>query len=214
MLTFNDILKKRDLQPPILYGISNRLAFPQLDPMRYLELFFKTPAHILQWREKDLPAERNRIFIHHGVQLAKECGKLFFVNSLYEVAFDEGADGAHLTSRQDVKEARRARERLTGKQAMVGKSVHSLQEAEIAEKDGVDYLLLGPIFQPLSKAPNIPPLGTSVLHRVVEAVDKPVFAIGGIDEPHFEEIFTTGATGAAGISWVQREVEKLLTPDR
>ncbi len=210
MLTFKGTLERHNLQSPILYGISNRLVFHQLDPLKYLELLFQTRAHILQWREKDLPAEKNQVFIQHGVRLAKQTGKLFLVNSLFEMAFDEGADGAHLTSSQDVEEARRTRERLGARQSLLGKSVHTLPEAEMIEAQDVDYLLLGPIFAPLSKESNRPPLGNSTLRKAVQRLSTPVIAVGGIDESNFDEIFKTGASGAAGISWVQREVEGLL----
>ena len=210
MLTFKDILERHNLQPPILYGISNRLVFPQLDPLKYLELLFQTRAHILQWREKDLPAEKNQVFIRHGVRLAKQTGKLFLVNSLFEMALDEGADGAHLTSSQDVEEARRTRVRLGARQSLLGKSVHTLPEAELIEAQDVDYLLLGPIFAPLSKESTRPPLGNSTLRKAVQRLSTPVIAVGGIDESNFDEIFKTGASGAAGISWVQWEVEGLL----
>ena len=210
LLTFNDILKRHNLQSPILYGISNRLAFPHLDPSNYLELLFQTRAHILQWREKDLPAEDNRVFIRQGVRLAQQTGKLFFVNSLFEMALEEGADGAHLTSIQDVGEARRARDRLRAGQYTLGKSVHTLRESEMIQAQEVDYLLLGPIFDPLSKESDRSPLGTSGLRKAVQRLSTPVIAVGGIDESNFEEVFKTGASGAAGISWVQREVERLL----
>jgi len=210
LLTFKDTLERHNLQSPILYGISNRLVFPQLDPLKYLELLFQTRAHILQWREKDLPAEKNQVFIQHGVRLAKQTGKLFLVNSLFEMALDEGADGAHLTSSQDVEEARRTRERLGARQSLLGKSVHTLPEAEMIEAQDVDYLLLGPIFAPLSKESNRPPLGNSTLRKAVQRLSTPVIAVGGIDESNFDEIFKTGASGAAGISWVQREVEDLI----
>jgi len=210
LLTFKDILERHNLQSPIFYGISNRLAFPHLEPLNYLELLFQTRAHILQWREKDLPAEKNQVFIRHGVRLAKQTGKLFLVNSLYEMALDEGADGAHLTSSQDVGEARRIRERLGARQSMLGKSVHTLREAEMIEAQEVDYLLLGPIFAPLSKDSTRPPLGNSTLRKAVQRLSTPVIAVGGIDESNFEEVFKAGASGAAGISWVQREVEDLI----
>ncbi len=209
MLTFKDILKRHNLQSPIFYGISNRLAFPHLDPLHYLELLFQTRAHILQWREKDLSAEENQVFIRHGVRLAKQTGKLFLVNSLFEMALEEGADGAHLTSSQDVGEARRSRERLGARQSMLGRSVHTLREAELIEAQGVDYLLLGPIFAPLSKEAARPPLGISTLRKAVQRLSTPVIAVGGIDESNFEKVFQTGASGAAGISWVQREVERI-----
>jgi len=208
--TFNDILRKHNLQSPILYGISNRLSFPNLAPLNYLELLFQTSADIVQWREKDLPAEKNRVFIQHGVRLARETGKLFFVNSLFELALEEEADGAHLTSSQAVGKARRARDRFQARQSLLGKSVHTLSEAERAEAEGVDYLLLGPIFGPLSKESDRLPLGRSTLQEAVQTLSIPVIAIGGIDESNFEEVFKTGASGAAGITWVHREVSALL----
>ena len=210
MPTFNDILGKHNLQSPVLYGISDRVAFPNLEPLSYLELLFQTRAHIVQWREKDLPAEDNRIFIQRGVRLARETGKLFLVNSLFEVALEEEADGAHLTSTQDVSEARRVRDRFGARQSLLGKSVHTLSEAERAEAEGVDYLILGPIFDPLSKGSDRSLLGCSTLQEAVQILSIPVIAIGGIDEYNFEEVFKTGAGGAAGITWVHREVERLL----
>ncbi len=210
MPTFNDILGKHNLQSPILYGISNRRAFPNLEPLSYLELLFQTRADIVQWREKDLSAEQNRSFVQRGVRLASETGKLFLVNSLFEVALEEEADGAHLTSSQEVGEARRVRDRFGASQSLLGKSVHTLSEAERAEAEGVDYLLLGPIFDPLSKRSDRLPLGRSTLEEAVQTLSIPVIAIGGIDESNFEEVFKTGAGGAAGITWVQREVERLL----
>ena len=210
MPIFNDILGKHNLQSPILYGISNRRAFPNLEPLSYLELLFQTPADIVQWREKDLPAEQNRSFVQCGVRLASETGKLFLVNSLLEMALEEKADGAHLTSRQDVEEARQVRDRFGARQSLLGKSVHTLSEAERAEAEGVDYLLLGPIFDPLSKRSDRLPLGCSALQEAVQTLSIPVIAIGGIDESNFGDVFKTGAGGAAGITWVQREVSRLL----
>ncbi len=209
MPTFNDILGKHNLQSPLLYGISNRRAFPNLEPLSYLELLFQTRAQIVQWREKDLQAEQSRSFVQRGVRLASETGKLFLVNSLLEVALEEEADGTHLTSSQDVGEARRVRDRFGARQSLLGKSVHTLSEARRAEVEGVDYLLLGPIFDPLSKRSDRLPLGCSTLQEAVRTLSVPVIAIGGIDESNFEEVFETEAAGAAGITWVQREVERL-----
>ncbi len=210
MPIFNDILEKYNLQSPILYGISNRRDFPNLEPLSYLELLFQTPADIVQWREKDLPAELNRSFVQRGVRLASETGKLFLVNSLLEMALEEEADGAHLTSSQDVGEARRVRDRFGARQSLLGKSVHTLSEAVMAEAEGVDYLLMGPIFDPISKVSYGLPLGCSALQETVQTLSIPVIAIGGIDESKFGEVFKTGAGGAAGITWVQREVSRLL----
>ena len=206
-----NILRKHNFPAPIRLAVSNRAAFPELDPLEYLELIVQTSAHIVQWREKDLTPEENRMFVRRGIELARLHSKLFFVNTLFEVAFQEGADGAHLTSGQDVRLARSSRDSLEGGETLIGKSVHSLEEAERAEREGAEYLVLGPIFDPLSKVPHASPLGTSTLREVAEKVKTPVFAIGGVDEPHFEAISKTGACGVAGITWAHREVERMLS---
>ena len=205
-----NISKKHNFPSPTRFAVSDRLAFSDLDPLDYLTLLFQTSAHIVQWREKDFTLQENRILVRRGVELARQHGKMFFVNTLFEVAFEEGADGAHLTSSQDVGGALVSRERLQGRSTLIGKSVHTLEEAKSAAQEGADYLLVGPIFDPLSKVAFTSPLGTSTLREVVEAVKTPVFAIGGVEESHFEEIFKTGACGVAGITWVHREVRKML----
>ena len=210
LFIFNDILKKHKFHLPVRYGISNRLAFPRLDPVDYLESLFRTSAQIIQWREKDLDPERTRVLVRQGVRLARKTGKIMLVNSFVDIALEEGADGVHLTSSQDVKEVEYKRKRWGGKDFLMGKSVHSLKEAQKAAILGLDYVILGPIFPPLSKRSYRLPLGTSLLHEVVQRTDSPVIAVGGIDESRFEMIFRTGAAGVAGISWVSRELGEMI----
>lgn len=210
LLTFAAILEKHSFRPPLWYGISNRLFFPQLDPLDYLELLFQTRAHILQWRERDLDTEINRRLVQRGVELARRMGKLFLVNSLSELALEEAADGSHLKSSQDLNKARRTRKRFAASEFVLGKSAHSVREAETAEQEGADYVLLSPIFDPISKEAGAQPLGLSALREAAQMLYVPVFALGGIDESTFPEIVKTNAIGGAGMSWLQREVQLLL----
>lgn len=210
LLTFATILEKHSLQPPLFYGISDRGAFPNLDPFDYLELLFQTRAHILQWREKDLDIETNRQLIQRGVGLARRIGKFFLVNSFVELALQEAADGTHLTSTQSLGEALDARKRFAANEFILGKSVHSVREAAAAEKEGADYVLLGPIFEPISKEASIQPLGLVTLRETAQMLYIPVFALGGVEERTFPEIAKTSIWGAAGISWLRREVVALL----
>lgn len=210
LLTFANILEKHKLHPPLLYGISDRQCFPNLDPFHYLELLFSTRAHIIQWREKDLAPEANRPMVRHGIKLARKTGKLFIINSHAEVALEEGADGVHLTSKQDPKETLELRKQSGIADFAVGKSVHTVYEAERAERDGVDYVVLGPIFEPFSKASDIEPLGLSTLREAAQMLYIPLFALGGIDESTLPEILRTNAMGMAGITWIRREIEDLL----
>lgn len=73
----------------------------------------------------------------------------------------------------------------------LGVSVHSIEEAQIAEERGADYLFFGHVYSTNSK-PDLAPRGLYALNEVCRGVSLPVIAIGGI-EP---EIFTRFALRA------------------
>lgn len=197
----------------MLYGISQRALFPGLAIGQYLELLFECSAQILQWREKDLPAEENRRFIRRGVELAASSRKLFFVNSFVEMAVAEGVDGIHLPSHQALEPAVRLRE-ASGSRFLVGKSTHSMTEALQAEDQGADYVLLSPIRAPYSKPTGLETLGLEGLAQAVHKLRIPVFALGGISVQDLEVVGEMGAAGIAGITWVRIEMEGLLVQGR
>ncbi|MFB3904588.1 MAG: thiamine phosphate synthase [Acidobacteriota bacterium] len=207
MRIFATISGKRNRTPPFWYGISARSSFPGLDPFQYLEALFATTADMIQWREKDLPGELLRPLVRRGSELARLTGKIFLVNSATWVALLEAADGVHLTSSATVTEAVLARRQSGRTEFLIGKSVHSLDEALRTAAEGADYLLLGPVFDPISKKPQLPPLGLEALRLAVEKVQIPIFALGGIDKANAESVLQTGVTGVAGISWVKQEIE-------
>ena len=199
-------------QKPIWYGISDRSLFPGVELSRYLDALFRTSAAVLQWREKDLPLETALPLIRQGCGLARGAGKIFIVNSLVDAALREGADGAHLTSDQSVAEAVRAREAASRGSFLIGQSAHSLDAALEAQEEGVDYLLVSPVFAPISKEDRRPPLGVDGLRQIVARLRVPVFALGGVDQSNAAETLAAGVAGIAGISWLGRELATLLGP--
>lgn len=85
----------------------------------------------------------------------------------------------------------------------LGVSVHSLDEAKIAEERGADYLFFGHVFSTNSK-PDLEPRGLYALAEVCSGVSIPVMAIGGIEPGNIHAIRSAGAQGVAVISnvWV------------
>ncbi|MRX73709.1 thiazole tautomerase TenI [Bacillus lacus] len=83
----------------------------------------------------------------------------------------------------------------------IGSSVHSMKEAEAAEKAGADYLLFGHIYSTGSKE-NIQPRGLKQLMELSSAVEIPVVAIGGISPEKIKEVKAAGADGIAVMSYV------------
>lgn len=79
-------------------------------------------------------------------------------------------------------------------------SVHSVEEAMLAEKKSADRLLTGHIFATQCK--NTEPRGLEFLSDIVRAVRIPVIAIGGITADNFKSAFGAGASDIAVMnSW-------------
>lgn len=79
----------------------------------------------------------------------------------------------------------------------IGRSVHSIDDAQQAIDAGADYLLLGSIFPTPSHAGRAP-LGVKVLEACA-ALGRPVIAIGGITAENAPECHRAGAWGVAAI---------------
>ncbi|MCW3790620.1 thiamine phosphate synthase [Paenibacillus sp. LS1] len=81
----------------------------------------------------------------------------------------------------------------------LGVSVHSIDEAKIAEEQGADYLFFGHVYSTNSK-PDLEPRGLYALDEVCRGVSIPVMAIGGIKPGNIHAIRSAGAQGVAVIS--------------
>ncbi|HAC3592477.1 TPA: thiamine phosphate synthase, partial [Listeria monocytogenes] len=88
----------------------------------------------------------------------------------------------------------------------IGLSVHSVSEAEEAERLGaVDYIGVGPIFPTISKADAESVSGTAILEEIRRAgIKLPIVGIGGINETNSAEVLTAGADGVSVISAITR----------
>jgi thiamine-phosphate pyrophosphorylase len=126
----------------------------------------------------------------------------FLVNDRVDVAMAAGADGVHLG--QDDMAVEDAR-RLLGANAIIGLSVKSVDEAEAARLDLVDYIGSGGVYATSSKQQKNAPLGPAGLARIIavlrrRAPDLPVCGIAGIEASNAAEVVAAGADGVAVIS--------------
>ena len=79
----------------------------------------------------------------------------------------------------------------------IGKSVHTLAEAEAARQAGADYLLVGPVF-PTATHPTRDPVDAATLRAIV-ALGLPVIAIGGVTPGRAAPLKAAGVHGVAAI---------------
>lgn len=82
-----------------------------------------------------------------------------------------------------------------------GVSVHSLEEAQAAERAGADYVLYGHVYETHCK-PGVTPRGIAQLERISRLLSIPVIALGGIKPCHIHELYTAGASGIAVMSGI------------
>ena len=149
---------------------------------------------MVQFREKSLSTgDLYRLAVRlRRVTLGKA---LLIVNDRLDVALAVDADGVHLPSHSlSVREAKK----IAGERLLVGRSVHSVEEAVVAESDGADYLILGTIYDTASH-PSRPPSGPGLIEAVKARVRTHVYAIGGINASNAGEVMRAGADGVAVI---------------
>jgi len=149
-------------------------------------------ATIVQLRAPDLNA---RELEREANTLVPAASVPVVVSSRCDVAVATGAAGVNLPERDiSVADART----LIG-QRLVGRSVHSVEAAVTAEREGADYVVFGPVW-PSPSHPDEEPQGTSALATVARAVRIPVLAIGGVTLERAEECAGAGAAGYAAIT--------------
>jgi thiamine-phosphate pyrophosphorylase len=84
-----------------------------------------------------------------------------------------------------------------------GASVHSVEDAILAQKSGATYLTAGHIFATDCKK-GVPPRGLLFLREVCTAVSIPVYAIGGIHKENAVMCIEQGAAGVCMMSEYMR----------
>ncbi len=132
-------------------------------------------------------------------ELTRNAGVLFIVNDRLDVALASHADGVHLG--QGDMPARDARP-LCPPGFIIGVSAGTPEEAARAERDGADYVGLGPICKTGSKDDAGPACGFGVITRVKNLISIPVVVIGGMGPGNAKQAILAGADGIAVISAV------------
>lgn len=143
---------------------------------------------LIQLRAKRLPVDEIAAIGQAMREVIPRDGPLFILNDHPELVADMGADGIHVG--QDDLAVGEARKRAGN--VLVGKSTHSLQQAVAAEKEGADYIGVGPIYATATK-PDYVPVGPALIGQVRQSVSVPQFCIGGINETTLPEVIAAGA---------------------
>ena len=187
---------KCDKQHMLLYAVTDRAWTGKQTLYEQVEAALKGGVTCVQLREKELD---ETAFLQEAKELCALCrryGVPFLVNDNVEIAIACVADGIHVG--QEDLAAGEVRRRV-GENMILGVSVHTVEEACQAVRDGADYLGLGAVF-PTSTKTDVEQMPNETLRAICDAVDVPIVAIGGINRGNILRLAGSGVDGVALVS--------------
>jgi thiamine-phosphate pyrophosphorylase len=187
---------------PRLAGLYAIADTQYLDDARLIEAVTQAiagGARVIQYRDKQHTAAKRMQQAKELAALCRQQGALFIVNDDVALAKQAQADGVHL-GREDAAIAQ-AREQL-GPRAIVGVSCYNeLARAEVAEKQGANYIAFGRFFPSRTK-PQAVQANTDLLREARKKLHIPVVAIGGVTPENGASLIAAGADALAVIEGV------------
>lgn len=164
--------------------------------LKTIEESIKGGVSIVQIREKtaetldfyNLALKVKKITTKYNVPL--------IVNDRVDVALAIDADGVHVGQSDMPCDVTR---KLIGKDKILGVSASTISEAKKAQEDGADYIGTGAVFSTATKD-DAPSITKQDLKEIVDTIDIPVVAIGGINHENASELIETGISGLSVVS--------------
>ena len=114
----------------------------------------------------------------------------FIVNDDIALAQIVDADGVHIG--QDDLPPEEVR-KIIGSDKIIGLSTHSPEQGLAAVKSGVDYIGVGPIYPTQTKENVCAAVGLEYLDWVIDNLEIPFVAIGGIKKHNVKDVVKHGA---------------------
>ena len=128
-------------------------------------------------------------------EITRRRGLLLLIGADEDLARQVEADGLHLPERLS---AETPRLRIARPDWLITLAAHGEAAARAGAAAGADALVVSPVFPSLSPSAGAP-LGVEGLKRIVEAVETPVYALGGVRASTVERLADTGIVGIAAV---------------
>ncbi len=180
-----------------LYLITDQGATKGRELLTVVEEALAGGVRGVQLREKGLSPRDACELAQELRLLTSRYGSRLLINDRVDIALAVGADGVHLPeSALPVVVARE----LLGPSRLIGVSCHSPKGALEAQRQGADFVTLGPLYATPSKARYGAPLGIPPLVEALGSLSIPLFALGGITLERLPELQAAGLHRIALIS--------------
>lgn len=147
------------------------------DLAQFLDAVLVGGVDVVQLREREAPRDELLAAAATFRAAAQRHDALFIVNDDPTLAVEVDADGVHVGQEDPTPEQARA---VVGRQRLVGRSTHSVQEIDRALGEDCDYFAVGPVHATPTKAGRSPIGLEPVRHAANSAGDRPWFVTGGM----------------------------------
>jgi len=184
---------------------------PEVDSKNYINTFktcISAGVRLFQLRfSEQSHYDSHTALITELLDLCKSSDSRLLINSLPDYAVKVAAHGVHLNSERLLQ----CCERPIDKDFLLSASCHNSTELEHACKVDVDFAVLSPINKTSSHV-SAKPLGWDKFKDLVESVNIPVYALGGMRADDMKKFREFGAQGISVLSgvWDQENINKAL----
>lgn len=197
----NGLARMRDDPLPGLVAATDDRRLTQPDFADALETMLEAGLRVVWLRSRTLD---DRAFSELIAEIRKRTDRHdaeLWIGDRADLARAFDADGVQLPERGlSIVGARR----VVGQTARVGRSVHSVEAAIAAARDGADHLVVGAIYATRSH-PGVEPAGVGLLEEIRSTLEAetlagpPRLAIGGVTPERVLEVVAAGAHGVVAI---------------
>jgi len=171
--------------------------------LEVLEAVIQGGARIVQLREK----EYSKKDLYHLALIFREmtakAGVLLIINDHVDIALGVEADGVHL-GQEDLP---LTVARQLAPELLIGASTHFLEDALQAQRDGADYVNIGPIFPTRTKEGVERVLGPEAIAKISPHVEVDFTVMGGINEANIDQVLAQGARRVAMVTAITRAAD-------
>ncbi len=182
------------LNLPPVYQISPEPDHDSEIFLTHVETCLKNGIKLFQLRSKTKPSSSIHTLAEPLNQLCKKYQARWLINGDPEDVKTFSSDGVHLSSERLLALAARP----LGRNYLIGASCHNIEELQHAARIGVDFVVLSPVDKTLSH-PETNPLGWEAFEKLIEEINLPVYALGGMSSDDLELAWQSGAQGVAMI---------------
>lgn len=182
-----------------LYFITDRAGYGEEEFLQVIDKVCSEGISLLQLREKNLNYDDFLNLAKNVKKIADKYQVDLIIDDNVDIA-KEISSGVHLGA--DDMPIARARE-ILGEDVIIGATAKSLERALESQKEGADYLGVGAIYPTTTHVKTkITPVET--LDEIIEAVEIPVFAIGGLREDNLGVLKNSNIHGICIVSRIMK----------